>query len=47
MGVKDARKTKIHPAEPVASISFQVETVTENLRRYKSSLSDQIPADLI
>ena len=48
-GVNNVRQTEIHTAEPpVAQPSaFEVEMVTEKLKRHKSSCTDQIPAELI
>jgi hypothetical protein len=47
--VSDVRQTEIHPAaslvpEPSA---FEVKMAIENLKRYKSPATDQLPAELI
>jgi hypothetical protein len=48
-GVHDDRQTEIHTAEPlVPELSFfGVEMAIEKLKRHKSPVIDQIPAELI
>jgi hypothetical protein len=48
-GVNGVRQTEIHTAEPLATepSSFEVEIDFKNLKRYKSTDIDQIPAELI
>jgi hypothetical protein len=48
-GINDFRQTEIQTVEPfvLESSSFGVEIVTEKLKRYKSSGTNQIPAELV
>jgi hypothetical protein len=48
-GVNDVYWTEIHTAVPLVpeSSPFKAEIATGNLKSYKSSCSDQIPAELI
>jgi hypothetical protein len=47
--VSDVRQTEIHTAEPLIPdpSHFEVESAIAKLKRYKSTGSDQIPAELI
>jgi hypothetical protein len=47
--VNNDRQMDIHAAEPLVSnpSPFEVEIATENLKKYKSLGSDQIPAEMI
>jgi hypothetical protein len=48
-GVNDVRQKEIRTAEPPMpeSSTFELEMAIENLKRYKSPVIDQIPAELI
>jgi hypothetical protein len=48
-GVHDVRQTEIHTAEPLVPepSTSKVEMAIEKLKRYKSPVIDQIPAELI
>jgi hypothetical protein len=48
-GVNDIMQTEMHMAEPLVTEprSFEVETATETLKKYKSSATDEIPAEII
>jgi hypothetical protein len=48
-GVNDVRQTEIHTADPLVPepSSSKDEIAIENLKRYKSPGTDQIPAELI
>jgi hypothetical protein len=47
--VNDVRQTEMHTAEPLGSEpgSVKIEIATEKLKRYKSLIINQIPAELI
>jgi hypothetical protein len=48
-GVTDVRRTEIHTAEPLLAeqSAFEVKMAIENLKRHKSSGTDQISTELI
>jgi len=48
-GVKDVGQAEIHTAEPLVSepSASEVELAIDNLKRHKSPVIDQIPAELI
>jgi len=43
----DENQTEIHTAEPLVPRVFEVEMAIEELKRHKSSGSNQIPSELI
>ena len=49
LGVNDVRKTEIYTAEPVVldSSAFEIEMAIGKVKGYKSSITDQIPAEMI
>jgi hypothetical protein len=47
--IRDVRQTEMHTAEPLVPRprAFEVKMATENLKRHKSTRTDQIPAEMI
>ena len=48
-GVSDVRQTDIYTAEPLVPepSAFEIEMAIEKLKRHKSPVIDQIPAELV